>query len=91
MSKGNDILECVFLDRRLNRIFILAAASLVLISIVAIGVFNNMGLDNAKGKLWPPILQFYSLGPLKKILRIYSFESKVILGSIFFHFLSNFG
>ena len=49
MAKGNDILECSFLDQRLNRIIILVAAALILMSIVVIGVVNNMGLENARG------------------------------------------
>ena len=49
MPKANDILECGFLDRRLNRIIILMAATLVLFSIIAIGIVTNMGLENAKG------------------------------------------
>ena len=52
MPKGNDILECSFLDRRLNKIIILVAASLVIVSIVVIGIVNNMGLENAKGNVY---------------------------------------
>lgn len=52
MAKGNDILECAFLDRRLNRIFILTAAALVLISIVIIGIVSNMGSKIAIGRLY---------------------------------------
>ena len=49
MPKANDILECGFLDRRLNRIIILMAATLVLFAIIAIGIVSNMGLENATG------------------------------------------
>ena len=49
MPKANDILECGFLDRRLNRIIILMAATLVLLAIIAIGIVSNMGLENATG------------------------------------------
>ena len=49
MPKANDILECGFLDRRLNRIIILIAATLVLFAIIAIGIVSNMGLENATG------------------------------------------
>ena len=49
MPKANDILECGFLDLRLNRIIILMAATLVLFSIIAIGIVTNMGLENPTG------------------------------------------
>ena len=60
LSRNNDILECNFLDRKVNKIIVLVAATLVLISIVLVGLLNNLGFDNSKGitrftfhtKLW---------------------------------------
>ena len=49
LSRNNDILECNFLDRKINKIIVLAAATLVLISIVLVGLLNNAGFDSSKG------------------------------------------
>ena len=49
LSRNNDILECNFLDRKVNKIIVLVAATLVLISIVLVGLLNNLGFDNSKG------------------------------------------
>ena len=51
LSRNNDILECNFLDKKINKIIVLAAATLVLISIVLVGLLNNMGFDGSNGKL----------------------------------------
>ena len=49
LSRNNDILECNFLDRKINKIIVLAAATLVIISIVLVGLLNNKGFDGSNG------------------------------------------
>ena len=51
LSRNNDILECNFLDRKVNKIIVLVAATLVIISIVMVGLVNNNLLDNSKGTI----------------------------------------
>ena len=53
LSRNNDILECNFLDRKVNKIIVLVAATLVLISIVLVGLLNNNLFDNSKGLISP--------------------------------------
>ena len=52
LSRNNDILECNFLDRKVNKIIVLVAATLVIISIVMVGLVNNNLLDNSKGTIF---------------------------------------
>ena len=51
LCRNNDILECNFLDRKVNKIIVLVAATLVIISIVMVGLVNNNLLDNSKGTI----------------------------------------